>query len=117
MGSTHATSKKWLVTMPTCGMRCSIQGGVMKTLIFILATMTAVTSATAAEPDYHLLQTIQISPAKGIFDYVAVDPVNRRVYLSHSEEVVVLDADSNAVVGRIPGPDFDPTYGIGVFGR
>src|SRR5690349_17609064 len=89
----------------------------MRMLVFLLALTTAGMSASADDGGYRLLQTVQITPAKGIFDYVAVDSVNRRVYLSHSEEVVVLEADSNAVVGRIPGPDFDPTYGIGVFGR
>ena len=36
------------------------------------------------------------------WDYVAVDSDARRVYVSHGSHVVVLDADSTAVIGDIP---------------
>jgi DNA-binding beta-propeller fold protein YncE len=84
--------------------------------LFVAMAGALATVASAAE-GYHLLQKVQVTPGDGAFDYVAADGVNRRVYLSHGEEVIVLDADSNAVVGKIPAPQFDPSYGIGIAGR
>ena len=90
----------------------------MKTLlVFFAAIASAVAAGTAAAEGYRLLRTVQVTPGDGNFDYAAADGANRRVYFSHGDEVVVLDADSNAVVGKIPAPQFDPTYGIGIAGR
>jgi DNA-binding beta-propeller fold protein YncE len=50
---------------------------------------------------YHVVKTIPIGGA-GKWDYDVVDAAARRVYVSHSTHVVVLDADSGAVVGDIP---------------
>ena len=41
-------------------------------------------------------------PGAGGWDYVTVDAAARRVYVSHSTQVDVLDADSFAIVGTIP---------------
>jgi DNA-binding beta-propeller fold protein YncE len=90
----------------------------MKIFAFI-CFVVAISAATevAAASGYHLVEKVAISPARQIFDYAAADSVNRRVYLAHGEELVVLDADSNQVVGRVPAPTFNPSYGIGLFGR
>ena len=50
---------------------------------------------------YHVLKTIPIG-GKGRWDYCVVDSAARRVYVSHGNHVVVLDADSGVVVGDIP---------------
>src|SRR5579863_8344745 len=50
---------------------------------------------------YQVVKTIPIRGA-GKWDYDIVDSAARRVYVSHSTHVVVLDADSGAVVGDIP---------------
>jgi hypothetical protein len=57
---------------------------------------------------YHLLKKVPLgSAAKGAqreyFDYITVDASARRVYLSHGIEVMVVDADTSAVLGVIPG--------------
>jgi DNA-binding beta-propeller fold protein YncE len=57
---------------------------------------------------YHLLKTVPLGDmAKGgqreTFDYITVDASARRVYLSHGTEVMVVDADTNAIIGTIPG--------------
>jgi len=54
----------------------------------------------AAPPGYHLLKTVPVS-GDGGWDYVTVDSAARRVYVSHGNEVVVLDADSCEVKGKI----------------
>jgi DNA-binding beta-propeller fold protein YncE len=64
----------------------------------VLATLLISNALSAAS--YRVGNKIPIS-GEGGWDYVTVDPDNRRVYISHTTEVVVLDADTNAVVGRV----------------
>jgi len=57
---------------------------------------------------YHLLKKVPLGSAtKGAqreyFDYITVDASERRVYLSHGTEVMVVNADDNSVIGTIPG--------------
>lgn len=66
---------------------------------------------TAAAVDYQPLTKIAV-PGTGGWDYVTVDATARRVYLSHSTQVDVLDADSFAVIGTIP--DTPGVHGIAV---
>src|SRR5262249_5502983 len=92
-----------------------------KRLLFALSTVvTAVAGAVlvaarpAAKPGpsgYTLAKTISI-PGDERWDYVGVDSDARRVYLSHESHVVVLDADSYAIVGNIP--DTAGVHGIAV---
>src|SRR4029077_18082494 len=48
----------------------------------------------------------------GFWDYITVDPQARRLYVSHGMHVVVLDADTQAVVGDIP--DTQGVHGIAI---
>jgi DNA-binding beta-propeller fold protein YncE len=50
---------------------------------------------------YRVLKTIPVAGDEG-WDYVALDSDARRVYVSHGSHVVVLDADTDMVVGDIP---------------
>jgi len=73
-------------------------------------------SLTFARPDggYHLLKTYMFGPAPGstseYFDYVTVDAAARRVYLSRGTAVQVMNADTGALVGYIPG--FKRQHGV-----
>ncbi len=51
---------------------------------------------------------------EGGWDYVTLDPVGRRLYLSHATRVEVLDADSGKVVGSIA--DTPGVHGIAIAG-
>jgi DNA-binding beta-propeller fold protein YncE len=51
-------------------------------------------------------------PGEGGWDYVSVDSDARRIYISHATQVLVLDADSFAVVGSIP--DTQGVHGIAI---
>src|SRR5258708_20787532 len=54
---------------------------------------------------YRLIKKIPI-PGDGGWDYVAADSEARRLYVSHDTEIVVLDLDTGAIVGKIAGgPD------------
>ena len=63
-----------------------------------IALLFAAASASAAS--YHVIRHIPIGGAGG-WDYVTVDADARRVYQSHSDRVVVVDADKGTVVGTI----------------
>jgi DNA-binding beta-propeller fold protein YncE len=70
----------------------------MKRIVFVVALSCAVMAADG----YRLLKKFPV-PGEGGWDYLTVDAAARRLYVSHSSEVNVLDADSGAVVGSIPG--------------
>lgn len=75
------------------------------------------TSIPAADPGYTRVADIQIGGGAS-WDYLAVDPAAKRLYVSHGTEVVVIDTAANTVVGRIA--DTPGVHGIAVppgFGR
>lgn len=69
-------------------------------LSLICATLFFAAAAFAAV-NYQLLKKVPV-PGVGGWDYLTVDSAARRVYVSHSTQVDVLDADSFALVGTIP---------------
>ncbi len=74
------------------------------TACFVLLWSIALFGATGS--GYHLLHTYTYGAAPGnreTFDYITVDPASRRVYLSHGTEVLVVNADSGALEGKISG--------------
>ena len=71
-----------------------------------LATAAVLSLAVAAvlqgqEGPYHAGPVIQIG-GEGGWDYLSVDPAAHRLYVSHATHVVVIDTQSNKVVGDIP---------------
>jgi len=78
-----------------------------KRLPALLLTLAATLGAAGG---YHLLKTIPIPGDYG-WDYLTADSETRRLYVSHDKEVVVLDLDSGAILGKIPGSD---VHGIAV---
>ena len=59
-------------------------------------------SVLAATVNYALAKKVTV-PGAGGWDYLTVDEAGRRVYISHATQVEVLDADTFALVGTIPG--------------
>jgi hypothetical protein len=75
-------------------------------ILGISAVVMATIAAWAAAGGYHLAKTYKLAAAPGgkeYFDYITVDAEGRRVYLSHGTEVLVLNADTGALVGKISG--------------
>ena len=67
----------------------------------------------APEGGYHLLKKYDLSAPPGgkeYWDYITFDPATGRLYISHSTEVKVLDANSGADVGSIS--DLTRVHGI-----
>src|SRR6266516_2103480 len=57
-------------------------------------------SLRAADGPYHFLKEIPVG-GEGSWDYLSVDAVGRRLYVSHGTKVVVIDLDKDQVVGEI----------------
>ena len=81
-----------------------------------LILFAALAVAVAADGRYHIIKKIPVPGDYG-WDYLTADSDARRLYVSHDREVVVLDLDTNAVIGKIPGAS---VHGIAIakdFGR
>src|ERR1700687_4578920 len=76
---------------------------VMAAVIGLAASFLLTDRAQAAPgaSGFHVVKTIPIG-GPGRWDYCLVDSAARRLYVAHATHVVVLDADSGAVVGDIP---------------
>jgi YVTN family beta-propeller protein len=70
-------------------------------ILFLLLAATACSTAKEST-NYHLSQTIPLAGVGG-WDYAKVDFKLRRVYITHTTKVDVLDADSGKQVGVIDG--------------
>jgi len=67
----------------------------------ILVAFISAISAMAASGGYHVSGKIQIG-GEGGWDYITMDSAARRLYISHGAKVVVVDVDSEKIVGEIP---------------
>ena len=65
----------------------------------------------AASSGYHVAKEIPIG-GEGGWDYLTVDSPARRLYVSHATKVVVVDLDSDKIVGEIP--DTQGVHGIAI---
>jgi len=77
----------------------------------MMARLHTSSPPTPGPSGYHVAKSIPIPGDTG-WDYLAVDSANRRVYVSRGTHVVVLDADSQAIVGDIP--DTQGVHGIAI---
>lgn len=89
----------------------------MKRMVLLLACAALFACAVCAATNYQLTKEVAV-PGAGGWDYIAVDEAARRVYIAHSTQVDVLDADSLAIVGTIP--NVSGAHGVAIaaeFGR
>lgn len=75
----------------------------MKTSSVLLIVMlgVALTVGAASGSGYHLLKRIPVPGDADHWDYVAVDSTDRRVFISYGPHVLVMDADSDSLIGKI----------------
>ncbi len=68
-----------------------------------LALLAAASAGAApvSAPNYHLVQKVVLG-GEGGWDYLSVDPDARRIYISRGSHVMVVDADTDKIVGDIP---------------
>ncbi|HVS21502.1 MAG TPA: YncE family protein, partial [Pyrinomonadaceae bacterium] len=70
--------------------------------LFVGFLLVLATAALSAGPSgYHVAKKVTLG-GEGGFDALTVDSKARRVYISRSTHVMVVDADTGAVVGDIP---------------
>ena len=69
----------------------------------LVSGIALVLAAGLAAARYHVAKRISI-PGGTEWDYITADTDGRRLYVPHGSEIVVLDLDTGATVGRIAGP-------------
>jgi DNA-binding beta-propeller fold protein YncE len=69
--------------------------------IAVLVMCLALLGASTSLGGYSVIKKILIA-GQGSWDYLTVDEVARRLYVSHGTQVEVLDLDSGSIVGNIP---------------
>jgi YVTN family beta-propeller protein len=74
----------------------------MKTGWIASFALAGLLAAHPAPAGYQVEKKVPL-PGTGGWDYLTVDDANRRVYISHATQVIVLNADSLEVVGTIQG--------------
>src|ERR1700676_3420582 len=75
----------------------------------ILAKIVMAAPQDSAGSGYHVVRKLPVG-GEGRWDYLTVDPEARRIYISRSTHVMVVDEDSGKVVGDIP--DTKGVHGI-----
>jgi len=70
-------------------------------IVTLFVSLLIATAAIAGPSGYHVAKTYKIG-GDGGWDYLTVDSKARRVYISRGTHVMVVDADTGAVVGDIP---------------
>lgn len=68
----------------------------------ILGLHTTASSSQAIDTGYHLTKTLEFA-GDGSWDYLIADSEERRLYVTHSTDILVLDIDSGQVVGKVLG--------------
>jgi DNA-binding beta-propeller fold protein YncE len=81
-------------------MRLNLSGLVLASGLVLIASA----AGAADSPAYHVAKKLPVG-GDGGWDYLTVDSAARRLYVSRSTRVMVLDADTGAVVGEIPNTE------------
>src|SRR6267143_398434 len=89
----------------------TILGSLAVVMIFSAVAFSRPAAPAPGASGYHVIKTVPVG-GDGGWDYVFVDSDARRIYISRGTHVVVLDADTYAVVGDIP--DTQGVHGIAV---
>jgi DNA-binding beta-propeller fold protein YncE len=86
-------------------------------LVAVAASCCFLHVVRASLPDsthgYHLIKTVHLG-GEGFYDYFGVDPIARHIFVTNNTRVIVVDADSGAVVGEIRDPKINGVHGVAV---
>jgi DNA-binding beta-propeller fold protein YncE len=83
----------------------------MRSMIRVVVWFSLGAVLLLAATDYRIVARYPV-PGTGGFDYVSMDSIARRIFISHESQVEVVDADSGKVVGSIP--DTPGVHGIAI---
>jgi len=76
------------------------QDAMLDTSLITGNRLFAAANFSAAAADYHATGEIPIGGV-GRFDYLFADSANRRLYVSHGTSAVVIDLDTEKIVGSV----------------
>jgi DNA-binding beta-propeller fold protein YncE len=82
---------------------------VKASMLILLCILLVGTMSYAADPGYHVIKKLQLG-GEGGWDDLTVDSAARRLYISRSTHVMVVDIETDKVVGDIP--DTPGVHGI-----
>jgi DNA-binding beta-propeller fold protein YncE len=68
--------------------------------VLLLFGMGSRLALAARVPAYHVLKKVSVG-GEGGWDYLTADPQARRLYVTHSDRVVVIDLDTGTKVGEV----------------
>jgi YVTN family beta-propeller protein len=71
------------------------------TFLLISSLLVALNVQTFAQSGYHLIKKVRLG-GDGGWDYLTVDSNAKRLYISRSTHVMIVDTDSGQIVGDIP---------------
>ncbi|HTG83135.1 MAG TPA: hypothetical protein VL949_14410 [Geobacteraceae bacterium] len=71
-------------------------------LLLILCCLFVAATAHAADSGYHIIKRLKLGGDTG-WDYLTVDGTARRLYVSRSTHVTVIDLTTDTILGDIPG--------------
>jgi len=74
---------------------------VTKPAFRMILIFVALLGASASSGSYRIIKKIPV-PGQGGWDYLTVDDVARRLYVSHGTKVEILNLDSGELIGSIP---------------
>ena len=89
----------------------------IRIVVRFIPILAILASTLAAAVAYHVIKRVPIPGDEG-WDYITADTEGRRLYVPHGIEVVVLDLDSGAFVGKIA--NLSDAHGVAIapeFGR
>ena len=80
-------------------------------MFIILCMLTITANSSASDLGYHIIKRLKVG-GEGGWDYLTVDEAARRLYVSRSTHVTVIDLDTDKEIGDIP--DTLGVHGIAV---
>jgi len=69
--------------------------------VILLCILVLTTNSFAADSGYHIIKRLKLG-GEGGWDYLTVDGAARRLYISRSTHVMVVDLNTDKVVGDLP---------------
>jgi len=94
-------------------MVCAHRSKVLRLLRLAAPCLLAVGALHAqSEPSYHVTKTVPLGQPDR-WDYVVFDPGSHRVYVSHGDQVAVVDGHTGEVLGKVEGAP-GGTHGIAI---
>ena len=89
----------------------SIKEVAMLKSLLVFCCLLVATISYAADPGYHVIKKLPLG-GEGGWDYLTIDSAARRLYISRSTHVMVVDIDTDKVVGDIA--DTPGVHGIAI---